>query len=501
MIETLADLKPDPRNARRHNPRNVGMLEKALNEVGAARSIVIDEQGVVLAGNATIEAAGRAGIERVQVVDADGETIIAVRRTGLTKTQKTRLALYDNRTAELADWDSEVIADMLATEREVLDGLFENYELEEIVEEAIQPVEADAEPRFDQAAELLQKWKVEPGDLWLLGEHRLLCGDSTKADDIAALLNGQNPALVLADPPYFGKVDADWDNDFDGFEGFLEFLDVVFGLWIPKMIDRGTSGWWCAPDFAWHIEDRLRKHAAVFNHIVWSKGKSLGTTASVEEMRRWRPRSERLLLCEKQHSPDALLASFNAKTAHIAARTAYASIIDRMMAWQKEAGLTNREIDKCLGTNGMAGHYFGRSQWSLPTQEAWHKMRPLFLSRGVDIGEFDAQRQEFDAQRREFDAETSDNLTDVWEMSAPHGEERHGHPTPKPVALISKLVSAHSRADDLVADPFLGSGTTLIAAEKLGRTCYGIEISPAYCAVILERMQAAFPDIKIERAS
>ena len=64
MIETLADLKPDPRNARRHNPRNVGMLEKALNEVGAARSIVIDEQGVVLAGNATIEAAGRAGIER-----------------------------------------------------------------------------------------------------------------------------------------------------------------------------------------------------------------------------------------------------------------------------------------------------------------------------------------------------------------------------------------------------------------------------------------------------
>ena len=134
QIETLADLTPDPRNARKHNPRNVGMLEKSLNEVGAARSIVIDENGVVLAGNATIEAAGRAGIERVQVVDADGETIVAVRRTGLTQTQKTRLALYDNRTAELADWDADVIADLIANERAMLDGLFENNELAKIIE-------------------------------------------------------------------------------------------------------------------------------------------------------------------------------------------------------------------------------------------------------------------------------------------------------------------------------------------------------------------------------
>ena len=80
-------------------------------------------------------------------------------------------------------------------------------------------------------------------------------------------------------------------------------------------------------------------------------------------------------------------------------------------------------------------------------------------------------------------------MTDVWEMSAPHGDDRHGHPTPKPVALISKLVSAHSRPADLVADPFLGSGTTLIAAEQLGRKCYGMEISPAYCDVIVKRWE------------
>ena len=87
----------DPQNARKHTPRNVAMVVDALQEVGAARSIVIDEKGVVLAGNATIEPAGQARLRRVKVVDADGSEIIAVRRTNLTERQKKRLALYDNR--------------------------------------------------------------------------------------------------------------------------------------------------------------------------------------------------------------------------------------------------------------------------------------------------------------------------------------------------------------------------------------------------------------------
>ena len=472
----IDELTADPANVRKHNEKNISAIKASLKRFGQQKPIVVDADGIVRAGNGTLSAAISLGWSHIDI-----------HRTELRGAEATAYAIADNRTAELAEWDEAALAQQLAGLQIEDEELAEScgFDAGEIEKMAL----AEKEVVEDEVPEPPADPITKAGDLWLLGDHRLLCGDSTKAEDIASLLNGQNPALLLADPPYFGKVDADWDNDFDGYEGFLAFLDGVFRLWIPKMIDRGTSGWWCAPDFAWHIEERLRKHAAVFNHIVWSKGKSLGTTASVQEMRRWRPRSERLLLCEKQHSPDALLASFNAKTAHIAARSAYASIIDRMMAWQKQAGLTNREIDNCLGKNGMAGHYFGRSQWALPTQDAWDKMRPLFKSRGVDIGEFDAQRLEFDAQRREFDAETFDNLTDVWEMSAPHGDERHGHPTPKPVALISKLVSAHSRADDLVADPFLGSGTTLIAAEQLGRKCYGMEISPAYCDVIVKRWE------------
>jgi len=112
-ITKIADLTPDRENARRHGERNVGMIVDALHEVGAARSIVIDEDGLILAGNATIEAAAIAGIERVRVVDADGETIIAVRRKGLTAEAKKRLALFDNRTAELADWNpDQLLADL-----------------------------------------------------------------------------------------------------------------------------------------------------------------------------------------------------------------------------------------------------------------------------------------------------------------------------------------------------------------------------------------------------
>lgn len=124
----IKDLKPDKKNARKHNPRNIGMIEKSLQEVGAARSIVIDEEGNILAGNGTVEAAGNAGITKVKVVDADGSTIVAVRRSGLTAKQKQRLAVADNRTAELAEWEPEVLAEL--AEDGLLEGMFSENELE-----------------------------------------------------------------------------------------------------------------------------------------------------------------------------------------------------------------------------------------------------------------------------------------------------------------------------------------------------------------------------------
>ena len=133
-ITSIADLTPDPKNARAHTPRNVGMIEQGMGEVGAGRSIVIDEAGVILAGNATVEAAQQAGITRVQVVDADGETLIAVRRSGLTAEQKVKLALFDNRASELSGWDAGVLSAI--AEDVDLSSMFFPDELSAILEQA-----------------------------------------------------------------------------------------------------------------------------------------------------------------------------------------------------------------------------------------------------------------------------------------------------------------------------------------------------------------------------
>ena len=130
----LDTLQPDPRNARSHTDENLALITGSLREVGAARSIVIDEDDVVLAGNATVEAARAAGLTSVQVIEADGDTLIAVRRRNLTPEQKRRLALFDNRAAELATWDRDVLR-ALAEETD-LAGIFSDDDLASLLADA-----------------------------------------------------------------------------------------------------------------------------------------------------------------------------------------------------------------------------------------------------------------------------------------------------------------------------------------------------------------------------
>ncbi len=124
---TLADLTPDPNNARQHPDRNRQAILASIEDTGLARSIVIDEAGVVLAGNGVLDGAKQAGKTKLQIVEADGDTLIAVRRRGLTPEQKARLAIADNRTAELAVWDPAVLRGL--ADGGVLEGFFTTEEL------------------------------------------------------------------------------------------------------------------------------------------------------------------------------------------------------------------------------------------------------------------------------------------------------------------------------------------------------------------------------------
>jgi len=208
----LGSLVPDPRNARRHSARNLGLIRDALREVGAARSVVVDEHGTVLAGNATVQAAREAGLTRVRVVEADGSELVAVRRAGLSPEQKRRLTLLDNRAGELAEWDTEVLASL--AEDTDLSGLWEPDELADLLaSEEAPPLLGDP----DAIPEPPEEPVTHPGDLWLLGNHRLLCGDATKGEDVARLMQGERAVLMATDPPYLvnyrgGNHPQSWHN-------------------------------------------------------------------------------------------------------------------------------------------------------------------------------------------------------------------------------------------------------------------------------------------------
>ena len=131
----IKGLTPDPKNRRDHTPRNVGMIVDALQKVGAGRSIVIDENNVVMAGNATLAAAGEAGITDLKIVDAKGSELVAVRRTGMSEAQKRDLALYDNRAAELAGWDAKQLLEDANNDID-LSAFFYHEELQSILDGA-----------------------------------------------------------------------------------------------------------------------------------------------------------------------------------------------------------------------------------------------------------------------------------------------------------------------------------------------------------------------------
>lgn len=114
-MASLRDLKPDPRNARKRTDRSASLIQESLQRFGAARSIVIDEDGRILAGNGTVEGAKAAGIEKVRIIEASGDELVAVRRTGLTEEQKIGLALADNRTSDLSEWDGLMLQQLSET--------------------------------------------------------------------------------------------------------------------------------------------------------------------------------------------------------------------------------------------------------------------------------------------------------------------------------------------------------------------------------------------------
>ena len=205
-LENISDLKLDAKNPGRHSGRNIKQISNSLEEFGAARSIVIDETGNILAGNGLVEAARVIGIKKLKVIESNGQEIIAVLRRGLSEKQKTEYKIADNRTAELAEWDIGVLGE-LAKEIDLIQ-FWSEQELGKLTP-PVSLVEDDS-PVIERSKELQKKWEVEHGQVWEIGPHRLMCGDSTVLPDVSLLLDGKKPFLMVTDPPYGVEYDPKW---------------------------------------------------------------------------------------------------------------------------------------------------------------------------------------------------------------------------------------------------------------------------------------------------
>ena len=248
-ITKLAQLTPDPKNANAGTKRGAALLEDSLRKYGAGRSILIDKHGRIIAGNKTVEQAGQIGLDDVQVVQSDGKRIIAVQRTDLDLSKDKaakELAIADNRVAQIdLSGDAESLK-ALADEID-LSQFFTDAELRDYIgEDQRDAVEMQSAAHFD---ELQEKWGTKLGQLWQIGEHRVICGDATDREIVSRLLRDDKPSLMVTDPPYGVNYDPGWrakrgtravgkvsnDDRVDWREAFALFPGDVAYIWHPSL--------------------------------------------------------------------------------------------------------------------------------------------------------------------------------------------------------------------------------------------------------------------------
>ena len=198
-MTSINSLLSDHKNARRRTDRSAELIKESLQRYGAARSIVIDEDNRILAGNGTIEGAKAAGIKNVRIIETDGTEVIAIKRSGLSEDEKVGLALADNRTADLSEWDQAMLHSL--SQEHDLSPWFNQEDLNELLAVTeLPPEEGKTDP--DDVPEPPADPITKPGDLWILGNHRLLCGDSTDVLAVERLMDGAKVDLLYTDPPY-----------------------------------------------------------------------------------------------------------------------------------------------------------------------------------------------------------------------------------------------------------------------------------------------------------
>ena len=298
---------------------------------------------------------------------------------------------------------------------------------------------------------------------------------------------GQQFQTVLTDPPY-GKIRGDFDHAWTNRRAML--ADVT--QWRDAIVDRMTANatlWWFAwPSLAGLIEAHIAEKLNPLAHVVWKKPATLAQKHCPEGLRAPGPETERILMFE-QYGADswALGETGYAHKCDEARGLVFEPLLQYMLREFELSGLTKREVDLHFNTANVAQYWLQARGFIIPTEDKWRglqRLRPAFFQR-----EYEDLRREYEDLRRYFALKTGQPKTDIWEFPTATTDERLGHPTPKPLALIRFMIDISVRPQTAILDPFAGSGTTLLAARLEGRQAVGIEISEQYCEIAANRLR------------
>jgi DNA modification methylase len=377
----LDRLVPHARNARTHSEAQVAQIAGSIAEFGFVNPVLVGDDGVIVAGHGRVLAARKLGLTEAPVIVL----------SHLTPPQRRALMIADNRIAENAGWDEEMLAAELAALRDddIDLGLlgFEDAEIDRLLA-GMGDESGDADQAPDPPADPISR----PGDLWICGEHRVLCGNATVLADVEKVLGGELADMTFTDPPY----NVNYSNSAD---------QKRRGKNRPILNDALGEG------FGELLYD------ACVNILTVTKGS--------------------VYICMSSSELDVLQKAFRAAGGHWST----------FVIWAKNT------------------FTLGRSDYQRQYEPILYGWKD-----GVDHYWCGARDQ-----------------GDVWFMDKPAKNDLH--PTMKPVELVERAVRNSSKSRDIVLDPFGGSGTTLIAAERAGRRARLIELDPKYVDVVVQRWQ------------
>jgi DNA modification methylase len=386
----VAKLVPYARNARTHSEAQIAQIAASIREWGFTVPVLIDEAGMIIAGHGRVLAAQQLGLGEVPVIVAHG----------WTDAQKKAYLIADNKLTENGGWDEALLkiefADLAAAGFDTLLMGFDEHEIARLTGSHAGLTDPD------EVSEPPAAPRTKPGELWILGRHRLLCGDATNANDVARVLNGSAPHLMVTDPPYGVEYDAAWRNAAMPHKNSPTPWRDGAGRAVGKVVNDDRADWSEAyalfpgdVAYVWHPPGA--KQVEFFNSLVKS-----GFEIRMQ------------IIWAKSHFP------------------------------------------------------IGRGNYHVQHEPCWYAIKKK--------------------QGATAHWQCARDQSTLWQIDKPQ-KSQTGHSAQKPVECMKRPIENNSSPGQAVYDPFVGSGTTIIAAEMTARACHAIEINPAYVDVTIERWQ------------